>query len=349
MATINEKIFDRSVAHQTNVINFSRSNAATIAAKLNGDIDSLKKEILLFLDNNDTSNQRTFLLKTDLKKLNSLENKLRKIRQDQYSDIKQELLDLVFEFMSEEKKIQQDIIYGDWYDPIVQTDKEDNNYFLLMVFLGATFDQNYQNLVSADINRIIKTLRNGISQNQTNTQILNSIFGTKQNQNTDGVLNTSKNQLESLATSSIIAAQTAVISGLNDKNKKKLTMYGQFVAILDSRTSAICQSLSGKIDKYELLPHPPLHPNCRSHIAPYFKKVPEVTKTDLGDRPQETDYQQWLKRQLKSVQEQVLGVKRTELLRSGKLTLDKFYSNNNDLYTLKELSRRYKNISSSIN
>ena len=76
MATINEKIFDRSVAHQTNVINFSRSNAATLAAKLNGDIDSLKKEILLFLDNNDTSNQRTFLLKTDLKKLNSLENKL---------------------------------------------------------------------------------------------------------------------------------------------------------------------------------------------------------------------------------------------------------------------------------
>jgi len=682
MTTINEKIFDRSVAHQTNVINFSRSNAATLAAKLNSDIDSLKKEILLFLDNNDTSNQRTFLLKTDLKKLNSLENKLRKIRKDQYSDIKQELLSLVFEFMSEEKKIQQDIIYGDWYDPIVQTDKEDNNYFLLMIFLGATFDQNYQNLVSADINRIIKTLRNGISQNQTNTQILNSIFGTKQNQNTDGVLNTSKNQLESLATSSIIAAQTAVISGLNDKNKKKLTMYGQFVAILDSRTSAICQSLSGKIDKYELLPHPPLHPNalrkgtlistkngkvkiediklgdkvlthdgsyrkvyakqtenvksgfkrevrviklptgktifatpdhpfltdkgwiscrnltigdnlvqgvdnigvqnlnpahietkdivtkfrdvdvarhilgfavtsrpvtldnkvttgykevtyeatdhilvnelniscfqsfkykflsnrdaisltlrkrlqsftssfgvvlrvigqhsiarcfepsisffsaastprsyssrflkffkiftssftlclpaaktifnsvfsygiirqaifsfkrskrlfrhfmflekfkdsffsnskfhsccvkiesidiildesqyynlsvgknetyiaedivthnCRSHIAPYFKKVPEVSKTDLGNRPQETDYQQWLKRQPRSVQEQILGVKRTELLRSGKLTIDKFYSNNNDLYTLKELSRRYKDISSSIN
>jgi hypothetical protein len=550
-----------------------------------------------------------------------------------------------------------------------------------MIFLGATFDQNYQNMVSADINRIIKTLRNGISQNQTNAQILNSIFGTKQNQNTDGVLNTSKNQLESLAASSIIAAQTAVISGLNGKNKKKLTMYGQFVAILDSRTSAICQSLSGKIDKYDLLPHPPLHPNalrkgtlittkngkvniedvrvgdkvlthdgsyrkvyakqteniksgfkrevrviklttgkiifatpdhpfltdkgwiscrnltvrdnliqgvdnigvqnfnsthietenivtkfrdadvarhilgfvvasnpitldnkvttgykevtyeatdhilvnefniscfqsfkykflsywnvislafserfqsftssfrvilrviashsiasrfepsvgffsetrtprsynsrfskffknftgsftlcfpaaktifnsvfsygivrqaifsfkrpkrlfrpfiffkkfnnsffsytkfhsfcvkiesidiildesqyynlsveknetyiaediithnCRSHIAPYFKKVPEVSKTNLGDRPQETDYQQWLKRQPRSVQEQVLGVKRTELLRSGKLTLDKFYSSNNDLYTLKELARRYKNISSSI-
>jgi hypothetical protein len=77
--------------------------------------------------------------------------------------------------------------------------------------------------------------------------------------------------------------------------------------------------------------------------------VPEVSKTDLGNRPQETDYQQWLKRQPRSVQEQILGVKRTELLRSGKLTIDKFYSNNNDLYTLKELSRRYKDISSSIN
>lgn len=44
----------------------------------------------------------------------------------------------------------------------------------------------------------------------------------------------------------------------------------QFVAVMDSRTSAICRSLNGKtfgIDSKNI-PTPPLHPNCRSRLVP---------------------------------------------------------------------------------
>lgn len=48
----------------------------------------------------------------------------------------------------------------------------------------------------------------------------------------------------------------------------------QFLATLDSRTSEICQSMDGRVfplsEKQEGVNFPPLHPNCRSTIVPYF-------------------------------------------------------------------------------
>lgn len=52
-----------------------------------------------------------------------------------------------------------------------------------------------------------------------------------------------------------------------------------FVATLDNRTSAICQSMDGKVFKYseraEGVNYPPLHPNCRSKTRGYLGKEAE--------------------------------------------------------------------------
>lgn len=56
----------------------------------------------------------------------------------------------------------------------------------------------------------------------------------------------------------------------------------KFLATLDSRTSEICQEMDGKIfNVKDGLPGeniPPLHPNCRSTIVPYFKGYEPETR-----------------------------------------------------------------------
>lgn len=56
----------------------------------------------------------------------------------------------------------------------------------------------------------------------------------------------------------------------------------RFLATLDSRTSEICQEMDGKIfDVKDGMPGdnvPPLHPNCRSTIVPYFKGYEPETR-----------------------------------------------------------------------
>lgn len=58
--------------------------------------------------------------------------------------------------------------------------------------------------------------------------------------------------------------------------------YYQFLATLDSRTSEICQAMDKKkIKVSEGIPGenvPPLHPNCRSTIVPYFKGYEPETR-----------------------------------------------------------------------
>jgi hypothetical protein len=50
-----------------------------------------------------------------------------------------------------------------------------------------------------------------------------------------------------------------------------------------------------------------------------------------------TTYQSWLKRQDAEFQNEVLGVERAELFRSGKVTLDRFVDDQGVTLTLKQL------------
>jgi hypothetical protein len=54
--------------------------------------------------------------------------------------------------------------------------------------------------------------------------------------------------------------------------------------------------------------------------------------------PAATSYQEWLKRQSKEFQEDVLGKTKARLFRDGKLPLDKFVNRLGDELTLAELA-----------
>lgn len=67
------------------------------------------------------------------------------------------------------------------------------------------------------------------------------------------------------------------------------------------------------------------------------RRVRELT----GQVPGSTSYQQWLKRQSKEFQDDVLGKTRAKLFRDGGLQLDKFVNRAGDQLNLKELAKKH--------
>jgi SPP1 gp7 family putative phage head morphogenesis protein len=126
----------------------------------------------------------------------------------------------------------------------------------------------------------------------------------------------------------------------------------QFVATLDERTSYICIALDGRVFDIGEGPRPPTHHQCRSTTVPVVKSLKELGLSDKefpastrasmnGQAADTTVYPEWLKKQSVETQNAVLGKKRGELFRSGKLDLRKFSCNSpcdaNASKTLKEL------------
>lgn len=82
--------------------------------------------------------------------------------------------------------------------------------------------------------------------------------------------------------------------------------YYEFLATLDSRTSEICQHMDGKKIKVSEAKQgenaPPLHPNCRSTIVPYFKDFEPETRlyrdpeTNRNEYVYNMNYEEWRKK-----------------------------------------------------
>lgn len=106
-------------------------------------------------------------------------------------------------------------------------------------------------------------------------------------------------------------ARTEYLHVLNEANYKAMNGSGlfkkyQYMATLDYRTSQICRDMDGKVfdmsKKQTGVNYPPLHPNCRSTTAPYFKDLQgtRIAKTKEGtyyEIDRNITYREWEKMQ----------------------------------------------------
>lgn len=104
----------------------------------------------------------------------------------------------------------------------------------------------------------------------------------------------------------------------------------EWLSVLDSRTTAICQSLDGNRYKVGSGPMPPAHFGCRSTTYPILK--------GLKPRKRET-YSSWIKRQPVDAQNDILGPNRAKALREG-ADVSQFVDLTGKLYTLEELRKK---------
>ncbi|MFZ3192807.1 MAG: minor capsid protein [Moraxellaceae bacterium] len=176
--------------------------------------------------------------------------------------------------------------------------------------------------------RLIGAIRQGAFTGQTNAQIIRNIRGTKAANYKDGLLDVTKRNADAIVRTSIQHVSN-VARNETWKSNSDIVTGVRIVATLDSRTSATCRSLDGRVFKLSEGVRPPFHIRCRTTTVAvldpkYAGKDTPQKRASMNGQVDDQTYYEWLKSQPVSFQDSVLGVDRSKLLRDGGLPADRF-------------------------
>jgi hypothetical protein len=196
--------------------------------------------------------------------------------------------------------------------------------------LFAEFDE-------ATAKQTMRIMQAGVVEGKTTEQIARQVGEgalTRTRAQATATTRTAINHIGTQARKEVYAANDDILEG------------ERFLSTLDSHTTLTCAGYDRQEFAVGKGPMPPLHYNCRSIRIPVVK--PEYRKDTMGERASadgpvsnQTTYGGWLKGQSKEFQADVLGARRAELFRSGKLSIDKFTDSGGRVLTLEQLAQRY--------
>lgn len=195
---------------------------------------------------------------------------------------------------------------------------------------------NFSKKKTAQIMRIIS---DGVSLGETTPVIsknVGTVINTLQRRQLDTLVRTITNNTSAIARDQVYAVNDDIMEGY------------QWIATLDNRTTMICGSRDNVIYYNPTDPKPPAHWGCRSTTIPIIKPEFDVGSKLHGKRPAKgaagttqvsgrTSYGSWLKKQPIEFVDEALGVERSRLFRSGKISIDGFVDPTGRVYTLKQL------------
>jgi len=197
---------------------------------------------------------------------------------------------------------------------------------------GNTVRKAFRGIAESSAQRLDLAIRSGVFAGETLDQISRRLIGrldfsqkgnVKQIALAGGELTKLANhQIQTIVRTSVNQVTNQASQAVYAANKKVSPKY-EYVATLDSRTSAICQRLDGQTFDYNNGPTPPQHFNCRSTTVPVVdfdglqKKYPDLEKppatqfdtrpSATGRVPQGTTYGNWLLNQDRKLQVKTLG------------------------------------------
>jgi len=191
-------------------------------------------------------------------------------------------------------------------------------------------------------NAVVREINTGIAQGAPADVIVRRIRGTAANDYEDGLLDASRREVATLVRTAVRGVQQHARQ-ITYRENGDIIERVKIVATLDHRTCPICGPLDGMtipVDS-ERAQLPPFHPNCRCDTVPVVRRFtglpPGQRASATGAVPSTVTFADWLRDQPRAVQEDVLGVRRAALWRSGRFTLGDFTDDANKVLTLKEL------------
>jgi len=338
--SINEEIQDRGIRHMVWLERYKTSTANKILRLLNkadGDlIEKLASRLAKIED-------RGFDLGKDTtERLKALQKAIREDRRAVYAVLYNETKEELFDFAVYESDFQAKIIEApaeiDLVRPsVTQLEAAATS----QPFRGRLLREWYSGLETSAAQKVSDAVRIGIVEGETTDQIVRRIKGTRARQYKDGLLEASRRDLQT-----VVRTATAHVA---DRAANDVWMVNadiikgvKWVSTLDGRTSPVCRQRDGKIYEVGKAPAIPAHFNCRSRTIAYLGefKTKGTRASSGGPVPEDTSYGDWLRKQPKGVQEEVLGVKKAKLFREGGLPIDRFQDNLGKSYTLDELKKR---------
>ena len=241
---------------------------------------------------------------------------------------------------------------------------------------GTTVIKAFRGLAESSAERLDLAVRSGVFAGETLEQISRRLIGrldfdklqkasVKQIALAGGELTRLANyQIQTIVRTSVNQVTNQASQAVYAANKKVTPKY-EYVATLDSRTSAICMRLDGRKFEYNKGVLPPQHFNCRSTTVPVVDfdglqkrypnlEKPPATKFDTrpsitGRVPQGTRYGNWLMKQDRELQIKTLGSEgKVRIFRklakkegSGQAALRKMIRNDGSEVSLKRLQELY--------
>ncbi|AEP08898.1 minor capsid protein [Micavibrio aeruginosavorus] len=348
MTTANERILDASVRHMVWLERFKASEVRKIIALLNKADAGLQKTLLDRLHK--IEERGVDLGPETTKRIRDMGASIAKMRATLYDGLSDVSAEGMVDFAEYEAEFQAVLIEKSAIGAaVIEMNRPATSQLRAIVraqpFQGRLLKEWYSSLAQTDARRINDAVRIGIAEGQTTDQIVRRIRGTRAARYRDGVLEISRRDVDSIVRTAI--AHVADRSGQYVWEANADIIKGlKWVSTLDSRTSATCRERDGRVYPVKSAPPIPAHFRCRSRKVPYMGEtsIKGSRASAFGPVPDDWTYEQWLKRQPLSVQQEVLGVKKAKLFRDGGLPLDRFADDTGREYTLAELKRRDANI-----
>ena len=189
-----------------------------------------------------------------------------------------------------------------------------------------------------EIARAANGISSGFYAGQTTREITRNVVGLKSQGYADGILNTSRANIESMVRTSLTHLSVQAKEEFNKANDDLIIGY-RIIATLDSRTSDTCKYQDGKVYLYKdgrNQPKPAFHPGCRTTTSPELssdfdfldKGATRASKGAEGGQQvsASTTYYDWLKTQPATFQDDALGKTKGLIFRNAGLTAEEFRS-----------------------
>lgn len=210
---------------------------------------------------------------------------------------------------------------------------------------GKTLDDWFDLLAENDTRQVAQEIRLGLRDSLSASEIADRIRGTAASDFSDGISGRLRDKVDGIVKTASVEVTQSVREKVWNRNQKRISGV-VWSAVLDSLTSDICRGLDGRVapifgreDTLDPgLPRldpptlrPPAHFRCRSAISAIVD----------GILPRKTTYEEWLKKQKRDVQKDILGPRRFRMLDSGTLDFKKLFDGPTGRpLTLKELQQR---------
>ena len=191
---------------------------------------------------------------------------------------------------------------------------------------GEVIEKAFRGIASSQAEFISREIRVGITEGEALPKISRRLrgrlqFGSNQEMTAKAQalaggsgMRLANNQVRTIVRTTVNQVQTMASQEVYAANQEVTQRY-EYVATLDSKTTALCGSLDGKTFRYGEGPMPPQHFNCRSTTVPVIddedlrRKYPDTRPSSVGRVSQNESYPEWLNKN-PSMQSEALGNKK---------------------------------------
>lgn len=357
MVKSNDKLRDEFIAHAIWISRYGTGVANRIIKLLNESDAELTARLLVAMDSLDANSFTVSRLESLLASVREIN---RSAVQAMYSGLSDELQTLAQHEAGYQLSLFQFAVPDDVQEmhPLIGI-SPDAVYSATMSrpFQGRLLREWASNLEADRLSRIRNTVRQGFLLGDTTEQIARKVRGHVNKNYRDGALQVSRANAASIVKTAVnhlaATARESFARANDDLIKSK-----QWLSTLDTRTTAQCRirdrlkyTLNGKPigHKVPYLSGPGrIHFCCRSIETYILKSATELgldvrelskgTRASMdGQVPEDTTYLEWLARQSPERQDQVLGVERGRMYRSGELKLSDMFTDQGEWITLSKL------------